>query len=44
MIIPLLSLKDVTALHGEEINTAVTRVVNSEWYLQCEENRCFQSD
>ncbi len=26
--IPFLSLKDVTALHGAEINEAVSRVVN----------------
>ena len=32
--IPFLSLKDVTALHEAEINEAVTRVVNSGWYLQ----------
>ena len=37
-MIPFLSLKDVTALHGAEINEAVTRVVNSGWYLQGEEN------
>lgn len=28
MKIPFLSLKDVTALHADEINEAVTRVVN----------------
>ena len=43
MIIPFLSLKDVTALHGDEINAAVTRVVNSGWYLQGEENKRFES-
>ena len=32
MNIPFLSLKDVTALHGAEINEAVTRVVNNGWY------------
>lgn len=26
--IPFLSLKDVTALHGDEINTAVTHLTN----------------
>ena len=41
--IPFLSLKDVTALHGDEINEAVTRVVNSGWYLQGEENKRFES-
>lgn len=38
MNIPFLSLKDVTALHGAEINEAVSRVVNGGWYLQGQEN------
>lgn len=38
-MIPFLSLKDVTALHGAVINEAVTRMVNSGWYLQGEENK-----
>lgn len=41
-IIPFLSLKDVTALHGAEINEAVTRVVNEGWYLQGKENEQFE--
>ncbi len=41
-IIPFLSLKDVTALHGAEINEAVTRVVNGGWYLQGKENEQFE--
>ena len=44
MKIPFLSLKDVTALHGAEINEAVTRVVNSGWYLQGEENKRFEAN
>lgn len=40
--IPFLSLKDVTALHEAEINEAVTRVVNSGWYLQGKENEQFE--
>ena len=40
--IPFLSLKDVTALHGAEINEAVSRVVNSGWYLQGKENELFE--
>lgn len=44
MNIPFLSLKDVTALHGEEINKAVTRVVNSGWYLQGKENERFEAN
>ena len=43
-MIPFLSLKDVTALHGAEINEAVTRVVNSGWYLQGEENKRFEEN
>lgn len=42
MNIPFLSLKDVTALHGDEINAAVTRVVNGGWYLQGKENELFE--
>lgn len=41
--IPFLSLKDVTALHGAEINEAVTRVVNNGWYLQGKENEQFEN-
>lgn len=44
MRIPFLSLHDVTALHGEEINAAVTRVVNSGWYLQGKENENFETN
>ena len=43
-MIPFLSLKDVTALHGAEINKAVNRVVNSGWYLQGIENERFESN
>ena len=42
MNIPFLSLKDVTALHGNEINEAVARVVNGGWYLQGKENEQFE--
>ena len=42
MNIPFLSLKDVTALHGADINEAVTRVVNGGWYLQGKENERFE--
>ena len=42
--IPFLSLKDITALHGEEINRAVTSVVNSGWYLQGTENERFEAN
>ncbi len=44
MNIPFLSLKDVTALHGAEINEAVNRVVNGGWYLQGKENEIFETN
>lgn len=44
MNIPFLSLKDVTALHGTEINEAVARVVNGGWYLQGKENEQFEAN
>lgn len=44
MKVPFLSLKDVTAMHGEEIQAAVSRVVESGWYLQGEENARFEKD
>lgn len=43
-MIPFLSLKDVTDLHGAEINEAVTRVVNSGWYLQGKANERFEAN
>ncbi|MCR5709030.1 MAG: DegT/DnrJ/EryC1/StrS family aminotransferase [Bacteroidales bacterium] len=42
--IPFLSLKDVTELHGAEIESAVSRVVRSGWYLQGAENERFEAD
>lgn len=41
-MIKFLDLERVTASHGAEINEAVSRVVNSGWYLQGEENRRFE--
>ncbi len=41
-MIPFLSLKDVTALHGEEIQEAVAKVVAGGWYLQGEQNALFE--
>lgn len=43
-MIPFLSLKDVTALHGEEIQEAVSQVVAGGWYLQGEQNARFEQD
>lgn len=42
MNIPFLSLKDVTALHGAEINEVVHRVVDVGWYLQGRKNEKFE--
>ena len=41
-MISFLSIKDITAKYASEINTAVTRVVNSGWYLQGCENETFE--
>lgn len=43
-MIPFLSLKDVTALHGAEIEEAVLRVVRGGWYLQGQENERFEAN
>ena len=43
-MIPFLSLKEVTALHGKEINQAISRVVNGGWYLQGDENEKFEEN
>lgn len=43
-MIPYLDLKAVTAMHGEEIQQAVTRVVQGGWYLQGEETRAFEQE
>lgn len=44
MMIPFLSLKEVTALHGKEINEAINRVIKSGWYLQGDENKRFEDN
>lgn len=44
MEIPFLSLKDVTALHSEEIHAAIQRVVDGGWYLQGKENESFEKN
>jgi len=43
-MIPFLSLKDITAKYSDEIHRAVSRVVDSGWYLQGEGNKCFESE
>ncbi|MFQ7114330.1 DegT/DnrJ/EryC1/StrS family aminotransferase [Hallella bergensis] len=42
--IPYLSLQAVTALHRDEIQEAVARVVDSGWYLQGEANARFERE
>ena len=42
-MIPFLSLKDVTELHGFEIKEAVLKVINSGWYLQGLANEQFEA-
>lgn len=44
MNVPFLSLKDITNKYHQEIQDAVTRVVDSGWYLQGKENAAFESD
>lgn len=41
-MIPFLSLKDVTAQYAREIHEAVSRVIDSGWYLQGRENDLFE--
>ena len=43
-MVPFLSLKDVTAKYADEIHAAVSRVVDSGWYLQGAENARFEED
>ena len=43
-MIKFLDLQKVTESHGKEINEAVTRVVNSGWYLQGKENEKFEKN
>ncbi len=44
MNIPLLDLKNITLKYKEELHEAVLRVTDSGWYLQGEENKCFEKD
>lgn len=43
-MIPFLSLQDITAKYSEEIYKVVSCVVDSGWYLQGEENKCFEAE
>jgi dTDP-4-amino-4,6-dideoxygalactose transaminase len=44
MQIPFLSLKDITNKYSEEIHEAVSRVVDSGWYLLGDENAVFEAN
>ena len=44
MTIPFLSLKDLTDKYSGEIHKAVSRVIDSGWYLQGKENAVFESN
>jgi len=44
VMIPYCSLKEITALHADEIHEAVNRVVDSGWYLQGVENKRFEEE
>jgi dTDP-4-amino-4,6-dideoxygalactose transaminase len=44
MHIPFLSLKTITDKYSAEIHEAVSRVIDSGWYLQGEENILFEAD
>ena len=43
-MIKFLDLQEVTAKYADEIHAAVSRVVDSGWYLQGEENKRFEAD
>jgi dTDP-4-amino-4,6-dideoxygalactose transaminase len=44
MNIPFLSLKDITNKYAGEVHDAVSRVINSGWYLQGNENAAFEAN
>lgn len=44
MQVPFLSLKDVTDKYSKEIHEAVSRVIDSGWYLQGKENESFEKN
>lgn len=43
-MIKLLDLQAVTAMYGDEIKSAVNRVIDSGWFLQGAENRSFEKN
>jgi dTDP-4-amino-4,6-dideoxygalactose transaminase len=44
MQVPFLSLKDITNRYNKEIHDAVSRVIDSGWYLQGNENAAFEAN
>ncbi len=44
MTVPFLSLKEITALHSNELKEAVVNVSESGWYLQGRENEQFEKN
>lgn len=44
MKVPFLSLKDVTDKYSKEYHEAVSRVIDSGWFLQGEENKAFEAE
>lgn len=43
-MVKLLDLKTITAMHGDEYKEAVSRVIDSGWFLQGNENKIFEDD
>src|SRR5574344_1681924 len=43
-MVPFLSLKDVNNRYANEINEAITRVLDSGWYLEGKEDEQFEKD
>lgn len=44
MQVPFLSLQSITNKYSQEIHEAVSRVIDSGWYLQGKENETFEAD
>lgn len=43
-MVKLLDLQAITAMHGNEYKEAVSRVIDSGWFLQGDENKHFEED
>ena len=44
MMVKFLDLQKITAKYANEVHEAVSRVINSGWYLQGEENKRFEEN